>query len=175
MLAPRPDIAEILSNRGVQVLIYPGADVNDLPEMLNSNDDFIGQANYDATPWISTGEGNLLCWPGRVYFYGNNVLVHELAHQMHFSHLDGNDPAFDKKLAELYNAAMDEDKWSGHYAATNRKEYWAEGVVMYFDASPTNYENHYVNTKAELQEYDPDLYALIEETFRGFVWTPSCP
>jgi alpha-glucosidase len=175
MLAPRPDITETLSNRGLQVLIYPVGDPNDLPEM--SRDDgsnAAGMAQDGVTPWISTGEGNLLCWSG-AEMRGYNLLVHELAHQAHYALRNGVDPDFDKTLSALYGDAISAGKWSGHYAATNEREYWAEGVVMYLDASPINYENHYVNTKAELQEYDPDLYALIEETFRAFSWSPSCP
>jgi alpha-glucosidase len=175
MLAPRPDIAETLSNRGLRVLIYPVGDPYDLPEMLtDGGDNAAGRASDGASPWISTGEGNLLCWSGAT-MPGYNLLVHELAHQLHFALRNGGDPAFDKTLSALYSDAIDAGKWSGHYAATNRKEYWAEGTTFYFDASPTNYGNLFVNTRAEMQEYDPDLYALIEETFRGFTWSPSCP
>jgi hypothetical protein len=172
MLAPRPDIAEILSNRGVQVLIFPrGGNMDDLP--VGENDAF-AVAQKGPNPYVITGEANLLCLASSSY-YGYNVLIHELAHQIHYSRLDGNSSVFDQKLSALYNDAINDDKWSGHYAATNRNEYWAEGVVMYFDASPINYENHYVNTKAELQEYDPEFHAFIEEAFRGFVWMPDCP
>jgi alpha-glucosidase len=105
---------------------------------------------------------------------GYNVLVHELAHQIHYALMNGGDPAFDKTLSALYSDAISAGKWSDHYAATNEREYWAVATTFYFDASQT-YHYNYVNTKAELQEYDPELFALIEETFRGFVWTPSCP
>jgi hypothetical protein len=172
MLASRPDITETLSNRGVQVFIFPrGGNMNDLP--IGENEAF-AVAQQGANPYVITGEANLLCLRSSSY-YGHNVLVHELAHQVHYSQLDGVDIVFDKTLSELYGDAISAGKWSGHYAATDRFEYWAEGVVFYFDASPVNYRNHYVNTKAELQEYDPELFALIEETFRGFVWSPSCP
>jgi hypothetical protein len=173
MLAPRPDIAETLSNRGLRVLIYPVGDPNDLPETAKKEDGYVGWASDGAAPWISTGEGNLLCWSGE-NMPGYNVLVHELAHQIHYALMNGGDPAFDKTLSALYSDAISAGKWSDHYAATNEREYWAVATTFYFDASQT-YHYNYVNTKAELQEYDPELFALIEETFRGFVWTPSCP
>jgi Mlc titration factor MtfA (ptsG expression regulator) len=116
-----------------------------------------------------------MCVGGGQEYQGYSVTAHEFAHSIHMVGLNSVEPGFDNRLATAYSAAMSAGKWEDHYAATNKYEYWAEGVVMYFEASPTNYENHPVNTKAELQEYDPDLYSLVEEIFRGFEWTLNCP
>jgi hypothetical protein len=58
--------------------------------------------------------------------------------------------------------------WKGTPAVHDRVEYWAEGVLAYFDAAgagrsaqrPTASHHHPGTTKA----YDPDLCALVEET-----------
>ena len=38
------------------------------------------------------------------------------------------DPTFDQRLSDAYQKAIDAGLWKGTYAATNRQEYWAEGV-----------------------------------------------
>jgi len=47
-------------------------------------------------------------------------------------------------------------------------EYWTEGVLAYFDAAgagaPPNDADHSIATRETLKEYDPDLFALVEET-----------
>ena len=175
MLAARPDVREQLSNRGTQVLIIGiGGDVSDLPPgAFIDPDDAYAVAEGSATPFVITGEGNLLCRSDD--YYGYNILIHEFAHTMHLGGFNIVEQDFDRELSALYSQAMAEGMWQGHYAATDKLELWAEGVVMYFDASPVNYENHYVNRKAEFKEYDPDFYALVEETFCGLEWSPVCP
>lgn len=175
MLASRPDVREQLSNRGLEVMIFPaGKDASDLPVAIDTDEAF-ANADDDADPRFITGENNLMCVGGGQEYQGYSVTAHEFAHSIHMVGLNSVEPGFDNRLAAIYSAAISAGKWEGHYAATDKYEYWAEGVVMYFDASPTNYENHPVNTKAELQEYDSDLYSLVEEIFRGLEWTPICP
>ncbi|MBC8330782.1 MAG: hypothetical protein H8E28_02265 [Anaerolineae bacterium] len=174
MLASRPDVKEQLSNRGVEVMIFPaGKDDSDLP--VRDVDGAFAFTDDDASPVAITGENNLLCVGGQQNYQGHSVLVHELAHSIHLVGLKTVEPNFDSQLSALYNQSIADGKWQGSYAATDKYEYWAEGVGFYFDASPTNYRNHYVNTSAELQEHDPDLYNLISDTFRGLEWSPVCP
>ena len=45
------------------------------------------------------------------------------------------DPEFDGRLRAAYARAMDKGLWKETYAATNHKEYWAEGVQSYFDCN----------------------------------------
>jgi hypothetical protein len=78
------------------------------------------------------------------------------------------DVRFDEKLKELHEAAMSKGLWKGTAAVHDRAEYWAEGVVAYFDAAgavvPPNDADHPIATRETLREYDPDLFALVEET-----------
>ena len=78
------------------------------------------------------------------------------------------DIRFDEKLKDLHTKALSAGKWKGTPAIQNRVEYWAEGVLAYFDAAgtgmtPTDAE-HPINTREALKQYDPALFALVDET-----------
>ena len=78
------------------------------------------------------------------------------------------DIRFDEKLRELYNSATSKGLWKGTAAIQNRAEYWAEGVLAYFDAAGAvaapNDADYPITTREKLKEYDPALFALVEET-----------
>jgi len=96
------------------------------------------------------------------------VILHELAHAYHDQFL-----GFDnRRIIDAYKKAMAAglyDKvllYTGrqvrHYAATDHKEYFAEGTESYF------YRNDfYPFVAAELQKHDPALYNLLAE-----IWGP---
>ena len=56
----------------------------------------------------------------------------------------------------------------GTPAGQDRVEYWAAGVLAYFDASgktgTAGAGEVPVSTREALKEYDPELYALVHET-----------
>lgn len=78
------------------------------------------------------------------------------------------DVQFDEKLKPLYERALSAGKWKGTAAVHDRVAYWAEGVLAYFDAvgqdAAPNDAAHPINTREALRDYDPDLYALVNET-----------
>jgi len=96
------------------------------------------------------------------------VILHELAHAYHDQVLGFDDPriikAYDKAMkAGLYDKVLlfDGNKVR-HYAATDHKEYFAEGTEAYF------YRNDfYPFVAAELQQHDPEFYKLLEA-----IWGP---
>ncbi len=92
---------------------------------------------------------------------GRDVQQYEL-------HVKRLDVQFDDKLKQLYEAAMKNQKWRGTPALHNRTEYWAEGVLAYFDAmgqqAAPNDAPHPIATRELLKEYDPELFALVNET-----------
>ncbi len=72
--------------------------------------------------------------------------------------------------------------WSAHVSggdrdsARNPAEYWAEGVQSYFDADRESGPGHNgVNTREELERYDPDLARLVAEVFRRPAWRYRSP
>ena len=78
------------------------------------------------------------------------------------------DIRFDQKLKELYDNAARQGLWKGTPAFAGRVEYWAEGVVAYFDATgqtaAPNDAAHPIATREDLKAYDPGLYSLVNET-----------
>ncbi len=88
------------------------------------------------------------------------------------------DVAFDEKLKQICEAAMGKSMWKNTPAVQDRAAYWAEGVLAYFDAnSPTGApikdtdrngdftaSPHPITTRELLKAYDPDLWALVNET-----------
>jgi hypothetical protein len=78
------------------------------------------------------------------------------------------DVQFGENVKQAYTAAMNKGLWKGTPAARDHVEYWAQGVVAYFNATgqglPPNDAPHPITTRELLKEYDPDLYALVNET-----------
>jgi alpha-glucosidase len=78
------------------------------------------------------------------------------------------DVRFDERLKTIYDAAMSKGRWKGTPAIQDRIEYWAEGVSAYFNAVGTGMTpidaEHPIATREALREYDPDLFALVDET-----------
>ena len=78
------------------------------------------------------------------------------------------DERFDARLKEVFEKAMAAGKWRGTAAVADRVAYWTEGVLIYFDALgqddvPTD-AAHPIDTRERLEEYDPDLFSLVNET-----------
>jgi hypothetical protein len=78
------------------------------------------------------------------------------------------DVEFDKKVQALFDAATEKKLWKGTAAARDRFEYWAAGVEAYFDAAGSgvapNGADRPITTREMLKAYDPDLFALVDET-----------
>jgi hypothetical protein len=104
-----------------------------------------------------------------------NIFLHEFAHCIH-NHLRRAEPGFQEKLNKLYEAAKKKGLFENTYTGSNATEYWAEGVQDYFDCNrhsrtgmPDRVHNH-VNTREELQTYDPNLFEFIDNTFKHIEW-----
>ncbi|MCI0456173.1 MAG: hypothetical protein L0Z62_04230 [Gemmataceae bacterium] len=78
------------------------------------------------------------------------------------------DIEFDHKLRKLHEEARSKGRWKGTPAGHDRVEYWAAGVEAYFDAAGSGQAPHLadrpITTREVLRTYDPDLYALVDET-----------
>lgn len=92
------------------------------------------------------------------------VILHELAHAYHDQIIGFDQPqildAFEAaKTAGLYEEVL---SFTGgkakHYALTNHKEYFAESTETYFGVN-----DFYPFVRAELKEYDPRTYQLMED------------
>jgi hypothetical protein len=95
------------------------------------------------------------------------VVFHELSHCYDHRFLR-SDKSYDKyKLEDVYNSAMEKGIYDAvlcryslstkHYGANNRGEYFAESSEAYFGAN-----DFYPFVRAELKEYDSDMYHLLQ-------------
>ena len=79
------------------------------------------------------------------------------------------------ELMALYDFGDPDFELWQTYAAENTDEYWAEGVQSWFglNDSPGPIHNE-INTRAELESYDPALAKLIREVFGETGVSASC-
>lgn len=177
MLLHRPDVLEALAAGRTRFAVMA---CDEMTTMIPEHRDLEPSRYWDrrarglgATPHrpcVSCGEENLLRYPGDPY-HTENILIHEFGHAIHEMGLNRLDDQFDGRLKAIYEQAMEEKLWEGKYAAVNHHEYWAEGVQSYFDTNrEDDHDHNHVNTRAELAEYDPRLFSLIDEAFRQNEW-----
>lgn len=181
MLAKRPDVREAMTASGARLCILAHDEfTTDQPEfshlgpvkgfaMLTAKEYWDARARglggSETDPFCSCAEENLLAYQGDPYAT-ENILIHEFAHNMHLRGMANVDPTFDTRLKSCFDAAMKTGKWTGTYASTNHREYWAEGVQSWFDNNRQNDPQHnHVDTRHELSSYDPKLAALCLEVF----------
>jgi hypothetical protein len=195
MFAYRHDILKALIADGVRLVVLgPHEKISDLPEYREWDiKDLDHTARFlDYTPQtrlLVVGQENVLADRTDPYATGCQVIrvfAKALYHVTAPRPADPNwekrgrdvqqyelrvrrmDVRFDEALKGLHAQAMSAGKWKGTPAVHNRVEYWAEGVLAYFDAAgtgmtPTDAE-HPITTREALKEYDPDLFTLVDET-----------
>jgi alpha-glucosidase len=167
LLGEREDILKAMIKRGCRFMVMaPSEMTTDVPEQRRlKNDpktDWDKRARGLGGRLSSCGEENLLNLRGDRY-NKENILIHEFNHAVHQHGLRDVDPTFDNRLRLAYRKAMDNGLWKGTYVATNPSEYWAEGVQAYFDCMRPQFG---ANTREKLKEYDPDLFALVDEVYK---------
>ena len=177
MTATRPEILKAMAANKVRLAVMAaGERTVDIPEHSDLkpaaywNRRARGLGSTPSRPAVSCAEENLLCLKGDPYST-ENILVHEFAHAMHEMGMNTVDPTFDKRLKTAFESAKAKGLWKGTYAASNRMEYWAEGVQSWFGTNrhDDNQHNH-VDTRDELKAYDPDLAKLIAEVYPRNDW-----
>jgi hypothetical protein len=196
MFAYRHDILKALIGDGVKLVVLgPQESLADLPEIKAAGDDanidslarFYGYS--PETKLLVVGEENVLGDPDQPGV-GDNQIVRVFADAVY--HVAGTRPIdpnwenrgrevqqyelrvkrldtrFDERIKELYEKAMNSEKWRGTSAVEDRFAYWTAGVLAYFDAAgqdaAPNNAPHPIRTREALQSYDPDLFALVNET-----------
>lgn len=127
---------------------------------------------YGATlqrPLTSNCEENMLCRQDIDRYKGEEILTHEFAHAIHELGIRFTTPGFDAELQAAFNNAVTNNLWANTYSRTDLREYWAEGVQSYFNCNvevpSANGVHNEINTRTELQNYDPILFNLIKRYF----------
>src|SRR5262245_47831205 len=170
MLAGRDDLRQALIKNKVRLAVMAATELTtDIPEHSDLkpagywNKRARGLGATPRRPAVSCAEENLLCYEGDPY-NGENILVHEFGHAIHEMAVNTVDTEFDQRLKDSYGEAKRAGLWKNTYAATNHKEYWAEGVQSWFDCNLTNNHQHnHVGTREALKDYDPRLAKLLAE------------
>jgi hypothetical protein len=183
MLAPIPEVRrELISNGAYFGVIGAHERTTSLPEYAHMDSAYWdwrarGLGGSRDSPITTTAEENLLCFPGDRW-NGESIAVHEFAHTISFIGMGADFASLAEELHGLYGSAIRSGLWRDTYAASNIKEYWAEGVQSYFntnlESDPPDGVHNSVDTREELAEYDPPLYAYIARFFHDYQWTPTC-
>ncbi len=188
MLAHSDDLRATMARQGFRVAIMASSSVlSDLPEFSDFAEFSPGVTWDERTrgggvgptpqrPLMAIATENLLCYRNDVFPY-EDIFVHEFAHAvLTMGVLQGTEGGqFRRRLAEAYQDALAAGLWSGTYAAENIDEYWAEGVQSWFDLNdPPGFTHNEINTRAELEAYDPVLAGLIREVFVNATISTSC-
>lgn len=180
MLANRADILATLVKAKVRVAVIGATEVTtDIPEYASLvpadfwNSRTRGVGATPTRPVCSAGEENLLgLTPDR--YAGESILVHEFGHTLFEMGARTLKRSLDLELDALYQAAMSAGLWQSTYAATNYREYWAEGVQCWFNANPrarpANGVHGPVATREDLQAYDPGLARFIANVLGDLAW-----
>lgn len=187
MLSARDDVRQAMIARQMRVAVIARSEVTtDLPDYRNLYEMFPNEDDWDALrgvgatliiPVSSAGEENLLCLPGDPNA-GENMLVHTFATAVQLG-LEAVDSTHAARVQAAYAAAEAAGLWQGTIAARNTIQYFAEGVEDWFDTSPDvsppNGVHNEINTREELQAYDPNLASLVNEAMPNDDWRPRCP
>jgi hypothetical protein len=173
MLSKRSDVAAAMVSAGERFAIIGKQEgTADIPEYranLSSQseiDAFNRRARGVAGDVTSCGEENILCLDGDPYD-DESICIFNFANAITMYGTNAVDPTFDMRLRQLYMRASMSGILDGTYRNQDKASYWAEGVQDYYDtnaeADPPDGVHNSVNTRAELKDYDPALYGLIEE------------
>ena len=188
MLGGRPDIVTKFSENNVRVAVMAASSgITELPELSDLNEVF-PDVDWDertrgggvgptiVRPVVAIAEEHLLCSDSDLFPF-EDIFVHEFAHgilNMGIELLPGG-TEFRQRLETAHRNALDAGLWADTYAATNPDEYWAEGVQSWFDLNdPPGSVHNEINTRSELETYDPSLAALVQEVFGPVADLSSC-
>ena len=147
-----------------------------LPEYSHLDSDYWderarGFGGMPSNPLGSSTEENVLCQRDDRYL-GEDITIHEFAHSLHLLGLNFTVSGFDSDLQLAYNSAKTNGLWPrNHYALTDHKEYWAEGVQSYFNGNRSPGPRN----RNELYRADPELYNLIRSVFGDSTFSSQGP
>jgi len=175
--APGDPIAQLVKAGSHYSIIADEEGQTDLPEYRDLKND--PKTDWDKRARglgglnTSGGEENILEYPNDRY-NGECIYIHEFSHTLANYAFPKIDPKFRADLKEAYEKGIAEGLWKNTYSATNKDEYFAEGVQMYFDcarsASPANGVHNEICNREGLKTYDPRLYNLVDREFGGNPW-----
>ena len=179
MIGHRPDVLRAMVENSARFSVIAHTEIiTEIPEYRSDpRPDFLvfRERGWGGTEGatISTSEEDILNYSGS-FAIRYEALIHELAHGVHILGLNTLDPTFDKRLQIAYEASMKKGLWQGTYAASDRREYWAEASHAWFHPNGAGSFDRFGNTRQALKQYDPSLATLLAEVYgdKGWQYTP---
>jgi hypothetical protein len=193
MFRYRHDVLKAIIDANVQLaVVAPGQSQKEIPHVKKIRRKwFISEEGSPAKeiPFVRfcTAESNLLESPGNPA-PGENLLIRDMALLMYYitglreidseydkrrhmqqyeKGLERIDRRFDDKVKKLYRKARKQNLWTGTPAMKNRFNYFAEGVQSFFNSNQIIASgSKSVNTREQLQAYDPDMALFISDIFK---------
>jgi len=136
-------VADSMKNAGFRQAVmgrYPSETVTSLPEYSNQDPNFWnnrrGCGGTEYTPVGCNAEEDVLCYPDDLY-PNMDITVHEFGHSLHWLGFNRLWPEFQVDLDACFANAYANSLWGwgyvGSYSMTNSDEYFANGLMTYFD------------------------------------------
>lgn len=175
-----PEASAILKGVGAQLAIYPkDEDAYEIPEhragclFLHRPVEGFGGTMFIPTTSISEVNVLHICEGEHVTRYTHEcILVHEFAHALHLIGINYmKDTSLADEFRAIYKQAEKEGLWPHTYAISNYEEYFATLSTVWFNVMEEGQNGTWdgvrgpVNTRAELQEYDPRAYAFFAKIY----------
>ncbi|MDE0553087.1 MAG: hypothetical protein OXI24_02640 [Candidatus Poribacteria bacterium] len=177
MIGHRPEVLRAMAGNKARFSVIAHTEIiTEIPEYRSdARPDFLAfrERGWGGTEraTVTSSEENILSYPGGGTY---NVMIHEFAHGIHLLGLNDLDPTFDERLRMTYEASMKKGLWSGTYASSDRREYWAEASQAWFNPNTPGSFSRFGNTRQALKRYDPGIAALLTEIYgdRNWRYTP---
>ena len=182
-IARDPELARALAANNARFAVIPYErlitelpDYADLPTLYPGTNWSVyrGLGGVIGRPTSSSGEENLLpTHPNDPYLHGESIGLHEWMHAVEGIALETRYPTLHAQFEAAY--ANRGALWDNTYAATNFFEYFAETAQAFFNDNPEgppggNGIHNDINTRVELQAYDPTAYSLLLQIFGNTSW-----
>lgn len=163
------------------ILVPPGGNPRDVPEFANAPGNVNSGIYWDQPRCGASNAAGLLCMAEDNPDGHANVMIHEMVHMISIGGYQKMGGSFGSELTQAFNNAVSQGLWSNTYARTNKEEYLAVCVQIFYEvgfpfvtdpAGDGNW-NHIV-TRAQLQQYDPTIYNFIDTYFNSSDVVPGC-
>jgi len=167
-LGQRPEVLEVMLRENIGLVVM-GVDETsaDFPEFAAWGVPDSRARGLGGVPRGLCAEENVMCDRSADRWRGESICVHEFAHTMHLGVYNEMDSTFMDRVDAAFRAAREAGKYSNTYAASNSVEYFGEGVQNWYNTNiesiPANGVHNEINTRSEMEEYDPELYELLAE------------
>lgn len=107
-----------------------------------------------------------------------DITVHEFGHSLHWLGFNRLWPEFQVDLDACFANAYANSLWGwgyvGSYSMTNSDEYFANGLMTYFDVQYP-YDQAAPATREELFQMDPQFAAFLDRWMYHNPWRGGCP